>query len=260
MDLRPAGGTLDAAVRTALAAVAAFLCAGLLGGPAVAQEPPQHPQEERPDRQDGEHLFLRDCAMCHGHDGTGTSRGPDITDDGTAGTHFMLTTGYMPLSAPNQPLRRKLPFYTDSQIQSLVEYVGEFVDGPEVPLVEPDRALLAEGGELFRLHCAACHQFIGTGGVLIGSNEAPTLHHASETEVVEALRFGPGTMPQYSVEEIDPEAATAIATFIAYEIQRPRDEGGIALGHFGPWSEGFVAWFGGLGSLLVVSAWIGKRT
>lgn len=260
--LADSGAALSRAVRLSLACAVMSTTAWLLGGPATAQvEPPRPPLEERPDPDEGEQLFLRDCAVCHGFDGTGTARGPDITDDGTGGTHFMLTSGYMPIHDPDEPLRRKQPFYDEREIELLVDHVAGIVrSGPPVPDVEPDPAVIAEGGELFRLHCAACHQFLGTGGVLVGANEAPTLHHSTPVETVEAVRFGPGTMPMFSESEIDEDQAAAIATYVALGIRQPRDEGGISIGHFGPWSEGFVAWFGGLGAILLGCAWIGKRT
>lgn len=256
------GAPVARRVRLVLAAAAA-LAASLAGagGAARAQpEPPPLPVEEPPDVESAEAIFRRDCAICHGPDGTGTSRGPGIRDAGTAGAHFMLTAGYMPLADPDQPLRRNRPFYTDDEIDALVAYIATFATGPEVPDVSVESSLVPEGGQLFRLHCAACHQFLGTGGVLFGENEAPTLHFATATEVVESLRFGPGDMPAFSEEEITPEEADAIASFVEREIRHPRDEGGVPLGHFGPWSEGFVAWFGGLGSILVAAAWIGRRT
>ncbi|MDP8960738.1 MAG: cytochrome c, partial [Actinomycetota bacterium] len=141
----------------------------------------------------------------------------------------------------------------------LVDYIGTFISGPPVPEVEVDPELMAEGGQLYRLNCAACHQFVGVGGPLIGSDEAPTLHHASPTEVVETIRVGPGTMPEFSEEQLSEEEAQAIASFVALVIQAPRDEGGSAIGHYGPFAEGFVAWMS-MGALLLAALWMGRRT
>lgn len=219
----------------------------------------EEPLEPRPPAESAQRLFQRDCAVCHGPRGGGTSDGPSIEESGTAAVHFMLTTGYMPLEDPEQETFRRPPAYSDAQIAALVDYVDQFTSGPEVPDVTVDEDAVARGGELFRLHCAACHQFVGTGGILVGAEEAPTLHHATTVEVVEALRVGPGTMPAFSEDDISPDGADAIASFVDLVVREPGDPGGVSLGHFGPWSEGFVAWFVGLGALLVLAGWIGKR-
>ena len=228
-------------------------------GQVAAQEP--QPPEERPRPETAERLFQRDCAHCHGPDGDGTSRGPSLEESGTAGVKFMLSTGRMPISDQDQvPLKRQEPAYTAEQIEALTDYTEAFTSGPPVPDPNVDHLLVAEGGKQFRASCAACHQMVGTGGVLVGNKQAPNLHESTAEEVVAAIRFGPGTMPAYSEDQITEEQANAIASYIELVIQRPRDEGGIAIGHFGPWSEGFVAWFGGIGSLLFAAGWIGKRT
>lgn len=247
-----------AAVVTAL--VAAFFA---FGGPAAAQE--REEPEQRADDVSPQRLFQRDCAICHGTRGQGTVRGPDISESGTAAVDLMVRTGRMP--PPNAaldgyqvvgPLDRAEPRYSEEKIEALVEYTGTFVDGPEVPDVHVDEAAEAEGGHLFRLNCASCHQFAGNGGVLIG-DEAPTLQHSSPVEVVEAIRVGPGTMPAFPERVLSTEEADAIASYV-YELQHTPDPGGIALVHFGPFSEGAIAWFVGIGTLLAAAKWIGRRT
>ncbi len=237
--------------------VVSMLGPSLAGGQPV--EPQDRPIEPRPEAETPAELYARDCVYCHGPDGGGTAQGPSLKDVGTASVDFYLRTGRMPIDNPLDEPRRRQSNYTDSEIQGLVDYVGTFISGPPVPEVEPDPQVIARGGELYRLHCAACHQFIGTGGPLIGSDEAPTLHHASPTEVVESIRIGPGTMPKFSEEQLPEEDAVAIATFVALEIQKPRDEGGNAVGHYGPFSEGFVAWMA-MGGLLLAALWMGRRT
>ncbi len=230
----------------------------LAGGQPV--EPQDQPLEPRPEAESPAELYRRDCAYCHGPQGGGTSQGPSLKEVGTASVDFMLRTGRMPIADPDTRLRRRQAKYTDAEIRELVDYVGTFISGPPVPEVEPDPELLSKGGEVYRLNCAACHQFIGTGGPLIGSREAPTLHFATPIEVVESIRTGPGTMPKFSEEQLSEEDAVAVASFIALEVQKPRDEGGVAIGHYGPFAEGFVAWFAGIGSLLLAALWIGRRT
>ncbi len=249
----------DRSSAATLAVILAVLTVAMLSGRSGAVE--DQPLKPRGAVDSPEELFLRDCAYCHGTRGEGTNRGPSLETSGTALVHFMLSTGRMPVADPSrQTLQRREPYYSEEEIAGLVEYIGQFTTGPEVPEVNAEPALQAEGGELYRLHCAQCHQFLGTGGVLYGSDFAPALHGSSAVEVVEAIRTGPGTMPEYSEEQISPEQADAIAAFVVHEIQQPEDQGGQALGHFGPFSEGAAASLAGLAVLLAVTLWIGRRT
>lgn len=244
------------------ASVAAFLA---FSSPSASAQGTEQ-QEPRGEAASPKQLFQRDCAICHGTSGQGTARGPDLTNVGTAAIDFMVRTGRMP--PPNPALDRyeltvdlphAEPQYDESEIEALVDYTGTFIGGPEVPDVHVDEALEAEGGQLFRLNCASCHQFAGVGGVLIDSGEAPTLHLSSPIEVAEAIRIGPGTMPAFPERVLNEEEVNAIASYVE-ELRHPRDEGGIALIHYGPFSEGAIAWLIGIGALLVTAKWIGRRT
>ena len=54
----------------------------------------------------GRSLFVTGCSSCHGLDGGGTRRGPDLTHAGAASADFYLSTGRMPLADPgDQPVR-----------------------------------------------------------------------------------------------------------------------------------------------------------
>jgi ubiquinol-cytochrome c reductase cytochrome c subunit len=251
--------------RWAIIACSAGASIAILGGVAVsAQETAvtePEPVRPRSDVDDGRKLFQRDCVYCHGPSGAGTMRGPDIRDRGAAGVDFMLRTGRMPLGDTDQRIERGAPLYTREEIAAIVDHARTFVDGPDIPDVGVDEDVIARGGELFRMHCAACHQMVGTGGILVGDDRpAPTLVVADATEVGEAIRFGPGTMPRFPEDVLSDDDVDAIATYVQLEIQQTTDRGGIPLGHFGPWTEGAVAWIVGLGALLGISAWIGKRT
>lgn len=241
-----------AVLAVAVAAVLAVLASAALGQDEVGRP--------RPDVSDGRTIFQRDCATCHGPDGAGTVNGPSIQDDGGAGVHYFVATGRMPLTEPDDPVRRRPPRYTPEEIDALVAYSEELLDGPPAVEVETDELLLPRGGAQFRLNCAACHQFAGVGGALTGGQHAPNLARSTPAEVVEAIRVGPGTMPRWEPAEISEEDATAIATYITLELQQPTDPGGLALGHFGPSAEGAVAWIVGIGALLTIARWIGKRT
>lgn len=239
------------------AAVLAAAAIGIAGSAALAQDEAGQP---RPEISDGRTIFQRDCATCHGPDGRGTTQGPTLHNDGAAGVHFYVATGRMPLSEPDEKVIRREPRYTPDEIAALVAYAGELLGGPPAVEVTPDELLLARGAAQFRLNCAACHQFMGVGGALVGDRHAPNLTASTASEVVESIRIGPGTMPQWRPAEISDEEARAIATYVALEIQQPTDAGGLALGHFGPSAEGAVAWIIGVGALLSIARWIGGRT
>lgn len=250
-----------AAAAVVTASVAAFFT---FSSPAASAQGTEQ-QEPRGEAASPKQLFQRDCAICHGAEGQGSARGPSLTDVGTAAVDFMVRTGRMPPPNPaldeydvTVDLPHADPQYTESEIEALVEYTDTFVDGPEVPDVRLDEALQAEGGKLFRLNCASCHQFAGVGGVLI-DGEAPGLHESTPREVAEAIRVGPGTMPEFPERVLSAEEVDAIASYVD-ELQHPRDEGGIALVHFGPFSEGAIAWMVGIGVLLATAKWIGRRT
>ena len=82
-------------------------------------------------------------------------------------------------------------------IDALVAYVSRLVPGgPPIPSVDPAAGDLADGGQLFRAQCAACHQWAGEGGALL-HREAPSLGPATPTQLAEAVRTGPGAMPTF---------------------------------------------------------------
>ncbi|HEY0517881.1 MAG TPA: cytochrome c, partial [Ilumatobacteraceae bacterium] len=98
---------------------------------------------------------------------------------------------------------------------------------------------LAEGGEDFRLACAACHQAAGRGGAL-RFEEAPSLLRSTPLQVAEAMRTGPGTMPVFGSQAFDDARVAGIARYVEY-LHQPTDVGGEPLWHFGPLAEGMIA-------------------
>jgi ubiquinol-cytochrome c reductase cytochrome c subunit len=206
----------------------------------------------------GEELFNTSCQSCHGLQGEGTEQGPNIQQVGELGADFMLRTGRMPLAQPGPQAPEKPVAYTDAEIRALVEYVGAFGDGPAIPDVDIEGADLANGGELFRANCQPCHNASGIGGALSYGDHAPALTSVEPTQVVEAMRFGPGQMPVFGPDVFDDSDANDIAKYVDY-LHRPEDPGGFGLGHSGPAAEGFVAWLFGIVILLWAVRWITKE-
>lgn len=209
---------------------------------------------------DVQHVYLRDCAFCHGADAHGTDLGPSLRGVGKASIDFELSTGRMPLPSADAPHVRRKPAYGKATIRALVEYVAALAggDGPPIPRVTGTGGNLAHGGTLYRLQCAACHAWSGVGGALL-KREAPSTHPATPTQIAEAIRVGPGNMPAFGHAALTNRDVRSVVHYVRY-LDHPDDRGGTPLWHFGPMVEGAVAVFIGLGALLLVSRAIGTRT
>lgn len=205
----------------------------------------------------GRDLFATGCVSCHGADGRGLV-GPDIRGAGAAGAHFWISTGRMPMANDRGQADRKEPAYDRSQIEALVAYVATLGPGPAIPRIDPDLGSVQEGGELFRLNCAACHQAAGAGGALSYGRNAPTLLPATAVQIAEAIRIGPGQMPVFAPGQLSDEEVQSIVTYVRY-LQRADNPGGFSLGRIGPIPEGFVAIGIGLGGTALAAFLIGKR-
>ncbi len=204
---------------------------------------------------DGQELYLASCATCHGPGGRGTANGPSLQNAGPASLDFYLRTGRMPLSAPGDPQWRQEPVFTQEQIDAIVAHASQFSQGPPIPQVTTAGADLRLGWERFINDCAACHGPTGSGGSVGAGVFAPDLHRADARTVAEAIIIGPGPMPvfAYGTEEMN-----AVAAYVEYLRSVP-SPGGISLGGTGPVPEGFVAIVVGLGLIVLVTRWIGRR-
>jgi ubiquinol-cytochrome c reductase cytochrome c subunit len=162
------------------------------------------------------------------------------------------------LANPDQEIKRHTPYYPPGTITALEDYIQGLTGpgGPAIPDMSP-LANRAAGGEVFRLQCAACHAWAGDGGALL-HREAPALHDATETQVGEAVRVGPGLMPAFGHAAIDNRQLDQLAAYVRY-LAHPEDKGGNPLWHLGPFAEGLVAWAIGMTVLLLTIRWIGER-
>ena len=214
---------------------------------------------------EGRELYETGCSSCHGPDGRGVVgpdggvRGPSLENAGEAGAFYYLSTGRMPLANSEEQPVRKPPAYDREEIDALVAYVGTLGDGPPVPDVDPARGDLAEGGEIYRSTCQACHSASGSGGALSYGRAAPRLSDATATEVGAAVRTGPGQMPVFSPDIISDDELDSLARYVEY-LRDPADPGGVPIGRTGPIPEGFVSWLVGIPALLALTAWIGTRS
>jgi ubiquinol-cytochrome c reductase cytochrome c subunit len=232
--------------------------------PSSAEAPP-------PTRSSVRAVYQRDCAVCHGADARGTTLGPDLHGAGAAQVDFQLATGRMPVPTADasqvqqrpsaaEAQTRRTPKYDAGTRRALVEYVVSLAGGggPPIPDVRPGAGDVAAGGETFRLQCAACHAWSGEGGALL-QREAPSTHPASELEIAEAVRAGPGAMPAFGRAAVDDEQLQSLVRYVRY-LDHPDDRGGSPLWHLGPLAEGAIAVFVGLGVLVIAVRWIGTRS
>jgi ubiquinol-cytochrome c reductase cytochrome c subunit len=212
------------------------------------------------DAEAGASLYVEGCASCHGVDGEGVDgRGPSLENAGEASAHFYLTSGRMPASTGtgDQPLR-KPPAYTPEQIADLVAYVSLLGEGPAIPDIDPADGDLALGQQLYTANCAGCHNSAGSGGALGQGYYAPAVMRATDLEVAEAVRVGPGAMPAFGEGVLDDHQLASIVRYVDY-LRDPVDPGGFSLGRIGPVTEGLVAWLVGMAALLIAARLIGTR-
>jgi ubiquinol-cytochrome c reductase cytochrome c subunit len=209
--------------------------------------------------QAGRVLYEERCATCHGEQGGGTGIGPPIAGLGPAWYDFMLSTGRMPVDRPAAQATRKRPAFDRADIDELIAYLVALPPGAgtPVPRVDPQLGDVARGQQVFELNCAACHSTSGNGGA-VGPEVAPSLHVATPTQIGEAVRIGPGTMPVFDQQAIDSDDLNSLTRYVLY-LRDPNDRGGAGLNHAGPIIEGFVAIVIGLGALVLVTRFIGAR-
>lgn len=239
---------------------------------------PARALQAAPTPADVRQIFLSDCAVCHGSDGRGTDRGPSLVGVGRASLDYELSSGRMPLAGvarandkPGTPLEpqpnvagadpdliphRHNPAYDQATIAALVSYTSALTGGggPDIPRITGGN--LAEGGDLFRLQCAACHAWAGDGGALL-HREAPALHSSTPTQIAEVIRVGPGQMPAFGQAALTDDQVASVVAYVRY-LDDPRDRGGNPLWHLGPVAEGAVALVA-LAGLLLFTRWIGER-
>ena len=232
----------------------------------------------------GQVLYEEHCQACHGYEGEGgvVSNAPKLTNVGAAAADFYLSTGRMPLNAPNdEALRHHNDVFTPAQTSQLVAYInalpiitGQNQYGPTIPTVlplcqdettptnlvkadNPDCVTLSEGQQLYAINCAQCHQAAGAGGMLSGGNVIPSLANSTLVQTVEAPTIGPKPMPTFA-GALSSAQLSAIAQYVHY-LHAPNNNGGFGIGHFGPVGEGFVGIFIGFVVLWFASRMIGNR-
>lgn len=210
---------------------------------------------------EGRKLFLANCASCHGSNGEGTAAAPSLIGVGSASAEFQVDSGRMPAQASGPQIMKKTPQFTADQVDALAAYVGSLGVGPDVPTEAQIAANgnAENGGELFRINCAMCHNAVGAGGALTEGKFAPSLKGVPADHIYEAMLTGPQNMPVFNDANLSPQDKKDIITYLTYVQQNP-SAGGYELANLGPVVEGLFIWILGLGTIIGITIWLGAKS
>ncbi len=255
---RRLSGTLALALALGAVGVGYSTVAAAAAPKAATEAPATDPIALRKGRQ----LYEQGCVTCHGRNLQGVQdRGPSLIGTGEAAVYFQVSTGRMPVVRQEAQVERKPPKYDDTETRQMAAYVQSVGGGPELPTgdLRGDDANLAEGGELFRLNCASCHNFAGRGGPLSAGKYAPSLDQSSDLVMWTAMLSGPQNMPVFSDNQLTEEQKQAITNYVQ-TLKAERDPGGSSIGRLGPVPEGLVIWVVGIGAIMLMILWIGAKS
>src|SRR5674476_211970 len=203
------------------AAIVVLLLLGLVttGGlySLLAPRPAQAAVGAADDVTAGQKLFLANCATCHGLSGQGGKIGPSLVGVGAAAVDFQVGTGRMPLAGPGvQAPSSKQVMFTNQEIASMAAYVATLGPGPSIPESQYTNgdSNIAMGNELFKVNCAMCHNFAGSGGALTRGKYAPSLRNVTGTHIYEALVSGPQSMPVFNDANLSPTDKNDIISYL----------------------------------------------
>jgi ubiquinol-cytochrome c reductase cytochrome c subunit len=190
----------------------------------------------------GKELYTQYCSSCHGADLRGGTNAPSLIGAGAAGVDFWVSTGRMPAAVPWVEVghRGEQPYLSPIEESLIVKYVAAASPGPPIPVVftggDAER-----GRELFQQNCEHCHGVAGGGASIGGSTWAPSLAHATVTQIAEAIRVGPGEMPQFGDRQIDQSDLDDIATYLSSR-RGSTDFTGLPIVAGGAVPEGLYGW------------------
>jgi ubiquinol-cytochrome c reductase cytochrome c subunit len=209
---------------------------------------------------EGQKLFAANCATCHGQQAAGTQNGPSLIGVGSAAVDFQVGTGRMPMQAQGPQAPSKPVQFTDAQTKALAAYVASLAPGPAIPTEEQlNNGNVANGGELFRINCAMCHNVAGAGGALTEGKYAPELKNVEAVHVYEAMLTGPQNMPAFNDLNLTPEDKKDVIAYLQYNKTHP-SPGGLELSSLGPVSEGLFIWIFGIGAIVGLTIWITAKS
>jgi ubiquinol-cytochrome c reductase cytochrome c subunit len=210
----------------------------------------------------GQKLFLANCATCHGISGHGGKIGPTLVGVGAGAVDFQVGTGRMPLAGSGVPQapRGKHVMFTNQEISNIAAYVATLGPGPAIPDSQDTngQGSVARGNALFKVNCALCHNFAGSGGALSHGKYAPSLRNVTGKHIYEAMLTGPQSMPVFNDQNLTPTDKNDIISYL-HDLDKNKNPGGLNLGNLGPVSEGMFVWIFGLGLMIGAAVWLGSK-
>ena len=208
----------------------------------------------------GRSLYEHSCITCHGSNLQGVEgRGPSLIGVGEAAVYFQVHTGRMPLTRQSSQGQDKPAVFSEEEIDQLMAYVQANGGGPTLPSGDLRDGDLAAGGELFRLNCASCHNFVGEGGALSSGKWAPSLQKANDRTIYAAMLSGPENMPVFGDNQLSPQEKQDIIAYVQNQ-KSDQDPGGWGIGRLGPVPEALVIFLVGLVALIFASLWIAGKS
>jgi ubiquinol-cytochrome c reductase cytochrome c subunit len=168
----------------------------------------------------GAELYATYCSSCHGVQKWGSANGPSLSHVGLASVDFYLTTGRMPAAVPwiqieHRDERSGQQLALDD-IRAIEDYLAPTVaGGPAIPRVIAGGDL-QHGRRIYELNCEQCHNVNGGGGDLGKFTWVPALRKASINEVADAIRAGPGEMPQFGEHQLSQTDLDDVASYVMH--------------------------------------------
>jgi ubiquinol-cytochrome c reductase cytochrome c subunit len=264
---RSAQSTLRRTLSTGARMILALM---FVGGAYTAFAPGAAAQDQpvlSADAARGKTIYNNSCITCHGNYGQGVpDRGPSLIGVGSAAVEFQVGTGRMPAAGQSAEITRKTPVFSLTQAQSIGAYIEALGGGPTIPddstlttLTTVSPSQLANGGELFRVNCASCHNFTGGGGALSSGKAAPGLDASTDREIYAAMLTGPQSMPVFGDNELSPAEKGQVIAYIQ-NMKSDTDPGGFGIGHLGPTAEALVIFLVGIMGLVFATLWIAGKS
>ncbi|MES2672869.1 MAG: cytochrome-c oxidase, cbb3-type subunit III [Pseudomonadota bacterium] len=159
----------------------------------------------------GYRLFLNNCALCHGADGSGNQGYPNLTDKDWlyGGSPDQIKQSIV------QGRKAMMPAWGATLGEAKIANVAEFVLA--LSGREHDQAKAKLGMPLFATNCAACHGADGKGVQQLGApnlTDAVWLYGGEPNELRQTLRQGrSGVMPAHE-QMLKPERIHLLAAYV----------------------------------------------
>lgn len=151
------------------------------------------------DARRGSEIYARQCAMCHGDDGTGgigpALKSPDLL--------LAATNRYLAQTILTGRRNTAMPSWSHlsaKQIADLLRYLRSWqAESPQRDPLRTTRGNVAAGGQVFASNCARCHGNYGEGGIGPAILNPDFLDVASDAFLLQTLVRGRQHSPMFGV-------------------------------------------------------------